>query len=90
MKVIKLDNYEKELLESYERGEWVSKNPKKGNRANILKLAKNSLKKDQTITIRLSKQDLNGIRVMAADKNIPYQTIIASLINQFVKGKIKV
>ncbi|MFT5207097.1 MAG: hypothetical protein ACI9CF_000846 [Candidatus Omnitrophota bacterium] len=43
MKPIKLDDYEKEMLESYERGEWVSKNPQKGNRENILKLAKNSL-----------------------------------------------
>ena len=54
MKAVVLDNEEKELLESYDRDEWM---PVKNSKKEIRKLkeyARNTLQKDKRINIRMS------------------------------------
>ena len=86
MKRIVLDDEERDILESYERGEWVPvKNPKK----EIKKLqdyARNTLQKDKRINIRMSSKDLDQIQVIAAQEGIPYQTLVSSIIHKYVSG----
>ena len=86
MKKAVLDTEEKEILDSYERGEWMSvKNPK----AEIKKLsdyAKNTLQKDKRINIRMSSKDLDQVQAIAAQEGIPYQTLISSVIHKYVSG----
>ena len=50
--------------------------------------ARKSLKKDQRISIRISKQDLLGIQARAVDEGIPYQTLITSVVHKYVNGKL--
>ena len=52
------------------------------------KYAKNALKKDQRISIRISKQDLIGIQSKAVDEGIPYQTLVTSLVHKYVTGHL--
>ena len=52
------------------------------------KYAKNTLKKDQRIGIRISKQDLIGIQSKAVDEGIPYQTLVTSLVHKYVTGHL--
>ncbi|HLD40748.1 MAG TPA: hypothetical protein VJA84_01060 [Candidatus Omnitrophota bacterium] len=52
------------------------------------KYAKNTLKKDQRISIRISKQDLIGIQSKAVDEGIPYQTLVTSLVHKYVTGHL--
>jgi predicted DNA binding CopG/RHH family protein len=86
MKKTILDEEEKDILVSYERGEWRSvKNPKQ----EIKKLrdyARNTLQKDKRINIRMSSKDLDQIQVIAAQEGIPYQTLISSIIHKYVSG----
>ena len=50
--------------------------------------AKKTLKKDQRISIRMSKQDFIGIQSKAVDEGILYQTLIASIVHKYVNGKL--
>jgi predicted DNA binding CopG/RHH family protein len=86
MKKIVLDVEEKDILESYERGEWVTvKNPKK-EIAKLRRYAKNTLQKDKRINIRMSSKDLDQVQVIAAQEGIPYQTLVSSIIHKYVSG----
>ncbi|MBR8836152.1 MAG: hypothetical protein DSM106950_19545 [Stigonema ocellatum SAG 48.90 = DSM 106950] len=56
----KLDDEEKEILESFEKGEWESVGDP--NRlAKLQEYAKATLAKDKRITLRLSSMDLDAI-----------------------------
>ena len=82
------DKEEQKLLSSIERGEWK---PVKNMSAEIKKYAayaKKTLKKDQRISIRMSKQDFIGIQSKAIDEGILYQTLIASIVHKYVNGKL--
>lgn len=86
MKKTAMNPEEKDILESYERGEW---RPIKNPDAEIGKLkeyAKSTLKKDKRINIRMSSKDLDQVQVIAAQEGIPYQTLISSIIHKFVSG----
>jgi predicted DNA binding CopG/RHH family protein len=86
MKKIVLDAEEKDILDSYERGEWK---PVKNLKAEINKLreyARNTLQKDKRINIRMSSKDLDQVQVIAAQEGIPYQTLISSIIHKYVSG----
>lgn len=86
MKKMILDDEERDILESYERGEWIPvKNPKK----EIMRLqqyARNTLQKDKRINIRMSSKDLDQVQVIAAQEGIPYQTLVSSIIHKYVSG----
>jgi len=86
MKKIILDDEEKDILESYERGEWV---PVKNAKKEIMKLqqyAKNTLQKDKRINIRMSSKDLDQVQVIAVQEGIPYQILVSSIIHKYVSG----
>jgi len=86
MKRTDLDEEEKDILDSYDRGEWESvKNPER----EIKKLrehAKKTLQKDKRINIRMSSKDLEQVQIIAAREGIPYQTLISSIIHKYVSG----
>ena len=86
MKKIRLDAEEKKILKSIEKGEWVSVKPKEAELRYYAEIARNTLRKDQRMNIRISKTDLNGIRAKAAEQGIPYQTLVASIIHKYVAG----
>ncbi len=85
-KQIKLDMEEQELLDSYNKGEW--KSVKNLNKAKSIakKAAKNTLRKDARVNIRLASNDLLRIKQKAAYEGIPYQTLIASILHKYAAG----
>ena len=88
MKKTVLDDEEKDILESYEPGEWV---PVKNAKEEIKKLqqyAKNTLQKDKRINIRMSSKDLDQVEVLAVQEGIPYQTLVSSIIHKYVSGSL--
>lgn len=82
-----LDKEEKELVESFEKGEW--KPTKKKDQNKYVKAAKESLAKNKRINIRLTTKDYHDIQVKAIEEGIPYQTLISSLIHKYNKGELK-
>ena len=88
MKDLKLDKYEKDLLQSYEKGEWRSRKPTKAELRRWAASARATLKKDQRINIRISRQDLQGLQAKAAEEGLPYQTLISSILHKYVSGRL--
>ena len=81
-----LNKEEKEILDSYEKGEWK---PVKSSRSGLRRYvegAKATLRKDQRINIRISQADLRGIQSKAVREGMPYQTLIASVLHKYVSG----
>jgi predicted DNA binding CopG/RHH family protein len=81
-----LDAEEKDLLESFERGEWKSVSNVEEAKAFAQEAAANYFRKNARINIRLSHSDLNRIKQMAAYEGLPYQTLIASLLHKYAAG----
>ena len=82
-----LDKEEKELMESYKKGEWRS--VKRKDKKKYEQAAKESLAKNKRINIRLTSKDYNDIQVKAIEEGIPYQTLIASIIHKYNRGELR-
>ena len=83
----KLDKSEKELLESFENGEWDSVDNLESEKLKYQEIARYTIQKNKRINIRISEKDLNGIKLRAREEGIPYQTLISSVLHKFVSGK---
>ena len=82
-----LDKEEKELIESFEKGEWKPVSNKENEK--YIDAAKQSLTKDKRINIRLTTKDYHDIQLKAIEEGIPYQTLISSIIHKYNKGELK-
>ena len=80
-----LDEYEKEILEAYEDGRLK---PSK-SQVDYQAIARDTLKKNRKINIRISENDLTAIQRRAAREGIPYQTLIGSVLHKYVSGFLK-
>ena len=80
-----LDDYEKEILESYEDGKL---RPSK-SQIDFQTIARTTLKKNRKINIRLSENDLTALQRRAAREGIPYQTLIGSVLHKYASGFLK-
>lgn len=78
--------YEKEILNSVENSEWKSVKDKNLRIKCYMQYAKETLKKDKRLNIRLSTHDLEGIQRLAIGEGIPYQTLITSIIHKYVSN----
>jgi predicted DNA binding CopG/RHH family protein len=85
---IKLNQEEKELLESYENDEWVSVSTEL-DIAKYKAAAKNTFKKDKRVNIRISKTDLDLLQEKALIEGLPYQTLMSSVLHKYVTGRLK-
>ena len=81
-----MDKNEKELLRSYEKGGWQRVKDFENKKKNYTEYARNTLRKDKRLNIRISSKDLEGIQRAAVREGIPYQTLVSSIIHKFVMG----
>jgi len=85
--MIKLDKYEKDILQSVENGEWESKNNTDDRLAQLQSYIKHQKKK--AISIRINENDIYELKKKALENGVPYQNIIQILIHQFATNKIQ-
>jgi len=88
MKKYQLDREERAILSAIEEGKWELVKPKGPELAHYAQIARNTLRKDQRMNIRISKADLNRIKARAAEEGIPYQTLVTSVIHKYVSGSL--
>ena len=84
----RLDQEEQELLDSVEAGEWQSVDNLKEEMKQHKDIAKNTLKKDKRINIRLSSYDLEVLKTNAVELGLPYQTLVSSILHQYATGRL--
>jgi len=86
---MKLDKEEKELLKSYEKGEWKSVKDLGKKKLEYQLYAKNTAAKNKRINIRLTERDLANLKAKSLEEGMPYQTLVASIIHKYISGKFK-
>ena len=84
-KKIVLDDYEKEISEAYEDG---TLKPSK-SKVDYQTIARNTMKKNRKINIRISENDLSALQRRSAREGIPYQTLIGSVLHKYVSGFLR-
>jgi predicted DNA binding CopG/RHH family protein len=82
----KLNKEEREILESYEKDEWVSIS-KSTNIEKYKAAAKATFKKDKRVNIRISELDLELLQERALIEGLPYQTLMSSVLHKYVTGR---
>jgi predicted DNA binding CopG/RHH family protein len=85
--MITLDEYEQDILQSVENGEWQSKENLDIRIQELQSYIKNQKKK--AISIRVNENDIYELKKKALENSIPYQNIIQMLIHQFATNKIR-
>jgi predicted DNA binding CopG/RHH family protein len=84
----KIDAFEQEILDAYEKGELKSTSPSKAKLAKFKAAATATFLKEKRVNIRLSSPDLMDIQSRALEEGMPYQTLIASVLHKFVSGRL--
>ena len=84
----KLDKYEKEIEESFEKDEWRSVKNLKKKKSDYSKYAKNTFLKNKRINIRISEKDLTNLKAKSLEEGVPYQTLISSVLHKYISGKL--
>lgn len=85
-----MDEYERQLIKDIENDEFVEVPNQTEEIKRYVSYAKNYLRKDKRITLRVAKKDLEKIQKKAIISGIPYQTLINSLIRQYANGRINI
>lgn len=80
-----LDDEELGILEAFESGKLKQGKAPKA----LLDAAKQTLKKNKNINIRITENDLTSIKMKAAREGLPYQTLIGSLLHKYASGYLK-
>jgi predicted DNA binding CopG/RHH family protein len=88
MKNVNLSKEEKKLLKAIEAGEFESVLTKK-RRAELVSAAKDTVRKDKRINIRISNRDLKAVQLKASEEGVPYQTLVSSVIHKYISGSLK-
>ena len=79
---------EKELLESIARDEWKSISTLQEEIERSKKIARATIVKDQRMNIRISKKDLDALKIRAIEEGMPYQSLVSSVLHKYLSGKL--
>jgi predicted DNA binding CopG/RHH family protein len=79
------DEYESEILDAFRSGKLKPvRSPE-----DFKEIARNTMRKNKKINIRISENDLSALQRKAARDGIPYQTLIGSVLHKFASGFLK-
>lgn len=80
-----LDQWEQEILNDFERGEFERVPDSEKANSEYKELFSVFFKKNKNINIRISEHDLLRVKAKAIEEGIPYQTYISSLIHKHIR-----
>lgn len=75
---------ELDILKAYKKGELETISNLNKVKKEYSQIARNTLKKNKSITIRLAERDLLRLKAKAFQEGIPYQTLLTSIIHKNV------
>lgn len=84
----KKNREDQELLDAFEADEFES-DLTEDRRSQLAKFAKETIKKDKRINIRISRSDLEALQRRALEEGLPYQSLVSSVLHKYVSGGLK-
>lgn len=87
-----LDEYEQELENALEKGQWKSVGNFQKRKEEVEQVARYTLnlRRSKPITFRIPQGDLIRLKERAEKRSIPYQTLLVALIRDYVEGKYSI
>jgi predicted DNA binding CopG/RHH family protein len=85
-----LDEEEAEILQLHKNQRLVVSEARNEEITKATKSAKNALKKNAVLNIKLSDSDLNNLKLKEIETGVPYQKIVSALIHNYLENKIKI
>ncbi len=84
-----LDNYEKNLESFLDKKDFKSGSNLKKTKTMLQEASKRYLflQKSKSVTLRLNREDIIRVKAKAKSNNMPYQTLIGTLIHKYVRGE---
>ena len=83
-----LDLEEKALMASLDDDDWQVVEGVEDVKKEVHVAARNTLKKDKRINLRLTQKDYQQIQIKAIEEGLPYQTLISSLVHKYLNGTL--
>ena len=83
---MKLTKEERDILESVEQDTWKSVTALKEETERYRVAARDSLRKDKRVNIRMNERDLRRFKKAASREGLPYQTLISSVLHKYING----
>ncbi len=84
--VKKLDAEETALLAAYGRGDFSIGPATAAEKAEARRAATATLKRDKRMNVRMSSMDMIELQTKATKLGMPYQTLVASVLHQYLTG----
>ncbi len=81
---------EKKILDSFEKDEGTPVKNLSKRKTELITYARNTLRKDKRLNIRISERDLIELQRKAVAEGLPYQTYVSSIIHKFINGTLNV
>lgn len=85
---IPLDEEEKTWMDEVENGNLKSVSNLDKEKSDIIESTKQSFSKGLRVNVRVTDFDLNKLKAKAIEEGMPYQTLIGSILHQYVTGKL--
>ncbi len=84
-----LDEEEKDLLESYDSIDITTlKNPTKEEQEEFIMSAREFMKKETKMNIRIDEYELMKIKEYAEKEGLRYQTFVKSVLHKYITGQL--
>jgi len=80
----KINERRKKILDSFEKDEWAPVANLAKRKKELMAYARNTLRKDKRLNIRISERDLLELQKKAVNEGLPYQTYVSSIIHKFI------
>ena len=83
-----LDEEEKKWMDEVENGNLKSVPNLNKEKLDIIESTKQSFSKGLRVNIRITDFDLSKLKAKTIEEGMPYQTLIGSILHQYVTGKL--
>ena len=82
------DKEERDLMESVEKEEWISLDNLDREIKKAREAAKTTFRKSERMNIRMSRKDLEDLKVRALQEGLPYRSLVSSVLRKYLSGRL--
>ena len=82
-----LDREERDILESYEKGEWKPVEDLEAEMERYREYARATLKQDRSVSVPISSSDLAAIQKLAIEEEMPFQALMSTIVHNYLAAR---
>ena len=83
-----LDRQEKEILSSYELGEWKPVEELESGMERYREYARDTLEQDRSVSVPISSSDLEAIQKLAIEEGIPFRALMSAIVHNYLAARM--